>query len=279
MSRTTKKVPRKDAKKKNRLAHTKSLVLKKSDSIQKIHTEAVPVSGPVTPDTMIMYALQNGHSMEQIEKLIQLRNGEIARVARLNFFESKKEFQRVCPPITKNKPAGWDHKKKEGKEPGKTEYWFAELLHVEGILKEPLANNGFTYDWKTTYEGNDIIVTCILSHVGGHQEMDSMRAPADMSGGKNAIQASASTVSYLRRYTLQGVTGKSAGNDDKDGAIPKDKTEEGHMPKASKTDIENAIKGIISGAVTLDSVLQQYAFTMDQVEALKIADQNRSQNA
>jgi hypothetical protein len=47
-----------------------------------------------------------------------------------------------------------------------------------------------------------------------------MSAPADKSGGKNDIQAMASTVTYLRRYTLTGALGITTGNDDNDGGKP-----------------------------------------------------------
>jgi hypothetical protein len=61
-------------------------------------------------------------------------------------------------------------------------------------------------------------VTCFLRHVGGHQESASMGGPPDAGGAKNAIQARASTKTYLERYTLKAITGLSEQDDDTDAA-------------------------------------------------------------
>lgn len=44
-----------------------------------------------------------------------------------------------------------------------------------------------------------------------------MGGPPDTGGAKNAIQARASTKTYLERYTLKAITGLSEQNDDNDG--------------------------------------------------------------
>ena len=44
-----------------------------------------------------------------------------------------------------------------------------------------------------------------------------MGGPPDAGGAKNAIQARASTVSYLERYTLKAILGISEQEDDNDG--------------------------------------------------------------
>ena len=51
----------------------------------------------------------------------------------------------------------------------------------------------------------------------GHSESTTLEAAADQSGGKNAIQAIGSTVTYLERYTLLALTGLATHEDD-DGA-------------------------------------------------------------
>jgi hypothetical protein len=63
-------------------------------------------------------------------------------------------------------------------------------------------------------------VTCYLRHVQGHEESVSMGGPPDAGGAKNAIQARASTKSYLERYTLKAICGVAEGGDDTDGNQP-----------------------------------------------------------
>ena len=81
-----------------------------------------------------------------------------------------------------------------------------------------LTQHGLSASWKLTKdEPGWIEVTCVLKHVGGHSECVSMGGPPDAGGAKNAIQARASTVSYLERYTLKAIVGVSEQDDDDDG--------------------------------------------------------------
>lgn len=49
-----------------------------------------------------------------------------------------------------------------------------------------------------------------------------MRAPSDLSGNKNAIQAIGSTTTYLMRYTLIAAFGLTTADEDNDGATNSD---------------------------------------------------------
>ncbi len=60
-------------------------------------------------------------------------------------------------------------------------------------------------------------MTCILTHELTHSERTSLTAKPDQSGKKNPIQAIASTVSYLQKYTLLAITGLAAQGMDTDG--------------------------------------------------------------
>ena len=59
-----------------------------------------------------------------------------------------------------------------------------------------------------------------------------MGGPPDVGGAKNPIQARASTVSYLQRYTLKAITGLSEQEDDDDG---------GHGNQADDASAENPL--------------------------------------
>ena len=63
-------------------------------------------------------------------------------------------------------------------------------------------------------------MTCILAHKDGHSEETTLTAPPDTSGSKNAIQSTGSSVTYLKRYTLEAVTGIVTSDDDNDGGAP-----------------------------------------------------------
>lgn len=84
-----------------------------------------------------------------------------------------------------------------------------------------LSRHGLSTAWKLTRDEKDWLeVTCTLKHVGGHSESVSMGGPPDAGGAKNALQARASTKSYLERYTLKAICGVAEGGDDGDGNPP-----------------------------------------------------------
>jgi hypothetical protein len=87
---------------------------------------------------------------------------------------------------------------------------YAELFAIVNAVTPALSRHGLSSSWKITKDDKEWIeVTCTLKHTGGHTESVSMGGPPDVGGAKNAIQARASTVSYLERYTLKAITGLS----------------------------------------------------------------------
>ncbi len=69
-----------------------------------------------------------------------------------------------------------------------------------------------------------------------------MGGPPDAGGAKNAIQARASTKTYLERYTLKAITGLSEQNDDTDGNT------------TGSTDLRDEWIGKVAQAGTLDDL-------------------------
>ncbi len=96
---------------------------------------------------------------------------------------------------------------------------YAELYAVVNAVTPALSKFGLSAAWKLSKDEKDWIeVTCTVRHVAGHSESVSMGGPPDTGGAKTAVQARASTVSYLERYTLKAITGLSEQADDTDGA-------------------------------------------------------------
>lgn len=109
---------------------------------------------------------------------------------------------------------------------GKTEYDHAELHDITRALVPVMAKYGLSHRWTLKQENNLITVDCVVTHRDGHSESVTMSGPADESGGKNKIQAIASTKSYLERYTFLAATGMATGGEiDNDGRNPVDDIE------------------------------------------------------
>jgi hypothetical protein len=91
---------------------------------------------------------------------------------------------------------------------------------VVNAVTPALSRHGMSTSWRITKDEKDWIeVTCTLSHVNGHSESVSMGGPPDAGGAKNGIQARASSVTYLSRYTLKAILGLSEQDDDNDGGM------------------------------------------------------------
>ncbi|MBL4568884.1 MAG: ERF family protein [Flavobacteriaceae bacterium] len=119
------------------------------------------------------------------------------------------KFQNECPPVLKTK-AGYDNR-----------YYYAPLDQIISTIKSALFNNNLTYRWDDSKKDNELIVTCVITHIDGHSEKTTLEGVADSSGGKNTIQSKGSTVQYLRRYTLESVLGIATSATDNDGGEPK----------------------------------------------------------
>lgn len=166
---------------------------------------------PATPADIVLYAMQKGADIAQIEKFMDLQMKWEAGQARKAFVSDMAEFKKDPPQIVKDKQVAFSG----------TSYMHATLGNVTEAIVAGLARCGFSHRWDTEQQGANIVVTCILTHKLGHSERTSLSAVKDDSGKKNNIQQMASTITYLQRYTLLAATGvatKDQGDDDGAGA-------------------------------------------------------------
>lgn len=185
-----------------------------------IEAERTAVSIPAgqapagSPMAMAIAALQSGMTPEQIGQMMDLQDRYNATQAKKAFDEAFAAFKAESVTIIKGKARA------EG--PLKNQK-YAELHDVVNAVTPALSRHGLSSSWKLTKDEKDWMeVTCYLRHVGGHQESVSMGGPPDAGSARNAIQARASTKTYLERYTLKAITGLSEQDDDTDGRAPID---------------------------------------------------------
>jgi hypothetical protein len=172
---------------------------------------AVQSSGPMR---LLEIAVNRGASVEELEKLMALAERHDKNLAQKAYVAAMAKFKQNPPTIVKNKTAKMQ---KEGRD--LYSYAFADLAAVCGALVESLAQVGISHGWSVAQQGQNITVTCTLTHELGHSTDVSLSAMADTSGGKNSIQAIGSAVKYLERYTLLAATGIAVqDNEDDDGA-------------------------------------------------------------
>lgn len=170
------------------------------------------------PGEVLIYAMEKGADMAQIEKLLDLQMKWEANEARKAFVADMAAFKRNPPQIVKDKLVGY-----ENRDGTFTGYKHATLGNVTNAIIEGLSEHGFSHRWDVRQNGAMVEVDCIITHRLGHSEKVSMQAGKDDSGKKNAIQQVASSVSYLQRYTLLAATGLATHDHlDDDGGSPED---------------------------------------------------------
>lgn len=160
----------------------------------------------ITPMDMLNTAVSNNADLDKLEKLMDLQERWEGNEAKKAFSQAMAEFQAKLDPIVKKREG---HNSK-----------YADIDDIAKAIRPLLDEVGLSYRFEQQQADKSITVTCIVTHKFGHSERTSFTADADTSGGKNAIQALASAVTYLRRYTLTGALGITTGQDDNDGGKP-----------------------------------------------------------
>jgi len=170
-----------------------------------------------TPSMLLQMAVEQGADLDRLERLMALQERWEATEARKAYDAAFAAFKAEAVQIVRNKDVT------AGPLSGKS---YAELFSVVNAVTPALSRQGLSSSWKITKDESQWLeVTCTLRHIGGHSESVSMGGPPDTGGAKNAIQARASTVSYLERYTLKAITGVAEGGEDDDGGKGADSKE------------------------------------------------------
>ena len=223
--------------------------------------------GSIMPMQLMQMAIENNGAVEQLEKLMELQERWEAKQAKESYFVALASFQSEMPVIEKKKEVYYQSKK-PGVPP--TAYKYAPLDDIMMQIRPFLERHGLSVRWEQSQEGNSICVTCIVTHVGGHSERVWLSGVADQSGNKNNIQATASTVTYLRRYTVTGALGIATADEDFDGRIPS-YMEAKHQEAESKQLQEfkfypdgaftenwpKWVKGVESGKITKENLINK----------------------
>ena len=165
--------------------------------------------------------------IEKLDKLLNLQAREEAKYARSEYLAAVAQAQPEIPPIPKN-----------GK--GNNDKRYALWEDMQAKVFPVTSKYGLTVTHKTRVENDRVIVTCIISHVGGHEEVTELPLPIDGTGSKNAVQAIGSSVSYGKRYTAAALLGIRLEGEDNDGA--------GVPAETINDDQVEELKGLLSKA-------------------------------
>lgn len=214
-----------------------------------------------TPDNFLLIALQNGSSVDALEKLMTLKERWDAKIAKVEFLKALSKFQSECPALKKTAKVNYPSKA------GNVSYTFTPLGDILNQIQQTLFANGLTVQWRISEESEQIKVGCVVSHIAGHSEETSMIAPSDKSGSKNDIQAKGSTITYLQRYTLASILGLRGIDTDNDGNHQGAENKK-ELPGIDGERFVKALKALKDGKTTVEGITSRYALTEEQSVAL-----------
>lgn len=167
-------------------------------------TRRAPSSNPMQ---MLAIAVERGDDIQKLTQLMDLKDRWEKTEARKAYVVAMAGFKAEPVTILKSKkvdiPAG-------------AKFSHATLADVADGVCATLSKHGLSHRWETKQENGIITVTCVMTHVDGHEERTTLSGAPDDSGKKNAIQQVASTVTYLERYTLMAACGLAAKDMDDD---------------------------------------------------------------
>ena len=170
--------------------------------------ENLPDKIDPTPPMLLSQAIEKGLNIDQLERFINLQVQWEKREAEKSFRRAFALFQSKKPSLNKTDVA------KIKSEKGEFSYNYNAISNIQKAVDPILSKYGLSYRWEQEQKDSKIKVTCIVSHCDGHIEKTWIEAESDQSGAKNKIQAIGSTITYLKRYTLEGALGLASGKDD-----------------------------------------------------------------
>jgi len=224
------------------------------------------------PDRLLEIAIEKGADLEQLDKLLQLKERFDNEISRKSFTAALSAFKSEDICIKKDKTVVID--KNDG---GQYSYNHASLGNVVALSVKLMSKHGLSHRWEIKQGDARVKVTCILTHKDGHSEETTLEASPDSSGSKNGIQQVSSTITYLQRYTFLSITGLAVEEMDDDGTVFQDQNKK--QVKKQKLEVntrnwENAKKAYIR-----DGNLDRVKMSVDVSHELELALISECENA
>lgn len=233
-----------------------------------IRRESAPVAGgDAGPDTLIRLAVERGVNPDELEKLIELRNREIARQAKERY---EVEFARLQSAFGEVK------RTKQAKDGDRVLYSYAPLEDIIAVVGPTIAEHGFSYRFEEErLEGvEERRIWCVVRGYG-HEERTYVDIPIPPATKfTNSVQTRGVASSYGKRYAFLAAFGITINDEDDDAQSLTVAEIQTLLPALAK----------IETAATMDELKEVFkaAFaeaTSEDQKMLVIATKNRRKEA
>ncbi len=178
-----------------------------SNIVKKEQSNLIKQDSGIQYQKLIELAISSNADIDKLERLMDLQERWEAKEAKKSFIEALARFQSQCPTIKKSKE-GYNFK-------------YAPMEDVISQVGQLLADCGLSYRFEQDQKLGMIGITCVSTHINGHQEKLRIEAEHDTGAGRNKIQAIGSTITYLKRYSFLGAFGIATADEDTDARLEK----------------------------------------------------------
>jgi hypothetical protein len=153
---------------------------------------------------------ETGVDFERLDRLVTTYERTLAREAEARFSAAYARMQSKLQVLDeRGEITGAD---------GEVQATYATWEDTVDAIRPILARHGFSLSFKTGPAAAGLVtVVGVLRHEAGHKEEAELQLPADTTGGKNAVQAIGSTVTYGQRYVAKMLLNLTSRGDDDDG--------------------------------------------------------------
>lgn len=228
------------------------------DLVNQENIQTQPIDN--SPLAVMMNALNNGMSLEKVEKMMDLQERYEKREAEKEYNSAMAEFKKTPVEIKKDKTNAQYNSK------------YSSIGATVNPCLPGMGECGLSHKWEFEPQTDKGIITgrCIVTHKGGHSESVDMSCPVDQSGKKNAIQQIKSTRTYIKIETftsIMGLTSSEDVDDDGNGAGPQ-------VEYISETQVADLTAKIEEKEVDQQKFLS--FFKVDKLEDLLLQDFKRA---
>ena len=152
-------------------------------------------------------------NVDVFERLLNARRFEEDRAAMRAFNVAMSQAKGEIGPVLKTRDVDYPSRREGG---ARTKYRYESFADVARVVDPVFSTHGLSYRFRISQKGDQVTVTCIVSHADGYSEETSpLESKVDPgSTGMSMVQALGSALTYLQRYSLRAAIGLAAGVDD-----------------------------------------------------------------
>jgi hypothetical protein len=161
-------------------------------------------------DNLIASAVANNLDVDKLERLIDMRNKELARTAKLDYDEHFAAMQKEYVPVGKGREA----KDRDGI---RVLYKYCPLEDILRVYQPIISKHGFSYRWaEEAMTPTERRIWCIVAGYG-HEERSYVDIPIPVATSfTNAVQQRGSATTYGKRYSFVSAFGVIIDGEDDD---------------------------------------------------------------